>query len=146
MLFDRVNGDNDGGMSMKLELIAYKTGDANESVLAYWYNSANGSPWGSATSFMFPSQSIITPSDIDLTDKKLILRVTGYGVWGGDYLILYAFNSFIKTQTVVKTGTPVSTTFTSRLKLHGTVDMSYGGGMKMYGMKATGDIIYSLPY
>jgi len=76
------NGDNDGQMSLKLELIAKADAEANEYILASAYWNGNGRPFSSV---QFIQQTHITPSDVDLTNKKLKIRVTGYTGWGGDW-------------------------------------------------------------
>jgi hypothetical protein len=76
------NGDNDGQMSLKLELIAKADAEANEYILASAYWNGNGRPFSSV---QFIPQTHITPSDVDLTNKKLKIRVTGYTGWGGDW-------------------------------------------------------------
>lgn len=106
--FGAVNGDNDGEMAFKLELIAKADAEATEYVLACKYYDQNGKPWNSIS---FVNQSFLTPSNVDLTNKKLKLRVSAYTGWGGDYFVLYqSYGSISYTGVGLNNGTTVLTT------------------------------------
>jgi hypothetical protein len=109
------NGDNDGAMSFKFELIAKADADTNEYVLASAYWNGNGRPFSSV---QFSQQTHITPSDVDLTNKKLKLRVTGYTGWGGDWFGMSASAGHISYEGIgTNNGSVViATPYTSKVQ------------------------------
>jgi hypothetical protein len=114
--FGAVNGDNSGGMYWKFEVMAKADGDTTEWIVASSYAYSGGKPF--VYRDYFPSR-FLTPSNLDLTNKKLSIKVTCWGQWGGDYFIIYGGASpsvassytsgSVSIRKVVIDGTPLVT-------------------------------------
>jgi len=131
MTFGYVNGDNDGLLSLKVEIIAKNTVESTEHVIASWYASSNGRPWGYATgtsaTLLIPKQEVLTPSDVDLTARLIKVRATAKGAFSGDYIVVNAMSGYLKFATVIKTETPITTPFAERSQTN-SVNDNHGGG------------------
>jgi hypothetical protein len=81
------NGDNSGGMWWKFEVLAKADDETNEHIIASSYAYSGGRPFSYRA---YTPQSFLTPSNVDLTNKKLSIRVSCWGQWGGDYFVYYS--------------------------------------------------------
>lgn len=97
--FGAVNNDNSGGMVWKFEVIARADSESTEWILASSYAYSGGKPF---VYINYHPTPFITPSNVDLTNKKLSIRVSCYGNWGGDYFIQYPTSGVIKIRKILK--------------------------------------------
>jgi hypothetical protein len=96
-VFGCVNGDNSGGMWWKFEVLAKSDSESVEHIIACHHAYSGGRPFGYRA---YAPQSFLTPSNIDLTNRKLSIRVSCLGQWGGDYFIYY--NKAYGSQGMIK--------------------------------------------
>ena len=97
--FGCVNGDNSGGMWWKFEVIARADNESTDWILASSYAYSGGKPF---VYINYHPTPFITPSNVDLTNKKLSIRVSCWGQWGGDYFIYYPTSGVIKIRKILK--------------------------------------------
>ena len=134
-----INGDNSGGMYFKIELIAKSDSENTEYILASF--AATGTRPFNPIRFLH--QDIITPSNVDLTSKKLKLRISARSDWTGDYFAIQPSGGYISYEGITKSGTAVTTSHTARSQTANGDSGSYtevytGGGMKfMYVLNYT---------
>jgi hypothetical protein len=101
------NGDNDGTMRSKIDIVAKEDGESVEHVIARWGMVSSGRPNGWLYALPVPWQELLTPSNVDLTNKKLTIRVWGDNDWGGDQLSVMPFSGFMTITSIASTGSAV---------------------------------------
>jgi hypothetical protein len=143
------NGDADGLMSFKFEVIAKKNGATLEYVIANFDSiSINGSPWkqitvgtsGTNYGLTTARQKIVTPSDLDMTDKRIIIRVSAKNVWTNDSTSVDISGGDLIIKPLVITGTPYTTTYISKAQTDSLNDSTGGGESVIAGLT---NIFYS---
>jgi hypothetical protein len=133
ILMRTLNSDNSGTMLFKLELIAKNSTEAVEWVIACASEEGSGGPFGLYHDIdMKPSfnATFLTPSDIDLSNRKLYIRFTSKNSNSSDRFKVLVFNSMIKVRNIIGTaGTPYSTPYTSRSQTTSDSDLVTGGAL-----------------
>lgn len=126
-----VNGDNGGDMLFKFELIAKNSTEPVEWVIGCSSEDGSGGPFDSYhQDILIPSfgGTFLTPSDIDLTNRKLYLRFTQKSSNGSDGFKVRVFNSYIKVRNIIgSAGTPYTTPYASRSQTVSDSDLVTGG-------------------
>lgn len=129
------NGDNQGWMWGKIEIIARKESEVNEFVIAQYHITGNGNIFGGGR--YLGGTWYLSPSNLDLRGMTLYLRFTTRSGWVGDGYGTYGFTSHLAYRPVVLDGNPIPTGYGSRSQLkvnnhEGSRTEVWGGAYAMW--------------
>lgn len=124
-----VNADNDGTMRTKVDVVAKADEDSVEYVVARWGKTSSGKPFNGASQVIrVPWQTMLSPSDLDLTNKKLTIRIWADNDWGGDTTSIMPSEGFLEiTPVAINAETVVPTTYFTQSQLNSD-NSTYDGG------------------
>ena len=128
------NSDNSGTMRLKMDLVARADGDVLEHVVARYAYEGSGKPYNSVYIFRYPHQEILSPSNLDLTNKKLTFRIWANVNSGGDSIKVQQnlTGGYMKITTLAKDIEDVITTPYLSVSQTNSSAGTYTGGAQIY--------------